>query len=169
MQPVKLGRVKRLAVALVVLVALSGCGKFRPPLEQKTSHGPTARQFWLVKQMVANDREPSLEERRHWEDQLDQQISLYLRQNPEAASALHVASFRFDKQVVTGMTKEQVLILLGAPEVVTSEQAEMEKLARRYWKELQGNVTEAWVYDLGWRFYFTGPKLMAITQYLERD
>ena len=45
----------------------------------------------------------------------------------------------------------------------------MEKLARRYWKELQGNVTEAWVYDLGWRFYFTGPKLVAITQYLERD
>jgi len=168
-KPARLSRVKRLAVALVVIVALSGCARFRPPLEQKTSHGPTARQFWLLKQLVANEREPSMDERRHWEDQLDQRISQYLRENPEAANALHVSAFRFDKQVVTGMTKEQVMILLGAPEAVTADQGEMEKLARRYWKDLQGNVTEAWVYDLGWRFYFTGPKLVAITQYLERD
>jgi hypothetical protein len=162
--------VKRTALALVVIVALSGClGKFRGPLEQRTSHGPTARQFWTLKMMVANDREPRIEERRHWEDQLDQQIERYLRQNPEAANALHVTSFRFDKQVVTGMTKEQVLILLGAPEALTVDQAEMEKLARRYWKELQGNVTEAWVYDLGWRFFFSGGKLLSITQYLERN
>ena len=160
---------KRLAVVLVAVLALSGCARFRPPLEQRTSHGPTARQFWLLKQMVANDREPSLDERRHWEDQLDQQIAQYLRQNPEAASALYVSSFRFDKQVVTGMTKEQVLILLGAPETVTNDQSIMEQLARRYWKDLQGNVTEVWVYDLGWRFFFAGPKLFTITQYLERD
>ena len=31
------------------------------------------------------------------------------------------------------------------------------------------HVTEAWVYDLGWRFFFAGPKLFTITQYLERD
>ena len=100
---------------------------------------------------------------------LDLQIAQYLRQNPEAANALHVSAFRFDKQVVTGMTKEQVLILLGAPETVTSDAGEMEKLGRKYWKDLQGNVTEAWVYDLGWRFFFSGQKLTAITQYLERD
>jgi len=162
--------VKRAVLALLLVVALGGClGKFRAPLEQRTSHGPTARQFWLLKQMTMNSREPTIEERRHWEDQLDQQIAQYLRLNPEAANALHVLSFRFEKQVVTGMTKEQVIILLGAPEAVTTDPVEMEKLARRYWKELQGNVTETWVYDLGWRFYFTGTKLVAITQYLERD
>jgi hypothetical protein len=166
----RLSRVKRAAAVAVVIVALSGClGKFRAPLEQKTSHGPTARQFWTLKMMIANDREPRIEERRHWEDQLELQIEQYLRQNPEAANALHVTSFRYDKQVVTGMTKEQVLILLGAPEAVTADQAEMEKLARRYWKELQGNVTEAWVYDLGWRFFFSGGTLRSITQYLERS
>jgi hypothetical protein len=119
--------------------------------------------------MMANDREPRLEERRHWEDQLEQTIDRYLRANPEAANALHVTSFRYDKQVVTGMSKEQVLILLGAPEAVTVDQGEMEKLARKYWKELAGNVTEAWVYDLGWRMFFSGNKLLTITQYLERD
>jgi hypothetical protein len=168
-QSAKLSDVKRATLAFLVVVALSGClGKFRDPLEQKTSHGPTARQFWTLKMMMANDREPRIEERRHWEDQLELQIERYLRQHPEAANALHVTSFRFDKQVVTGMTKEQVLILLGAPEAVTVDQAAMEKLARRYWKELQGNVTEAWVYDLGWRFFFSGDKLLSITQYLER-
>src|SRR5205823_9898619 len=100
--PARLSRVKRTVVAVLVMVALGGClGKFGRPLEQRTSHGPTARQFWMMKQFIANDREPSIDERRHWEDQLDLQIAQYLRQNPEAANALHVSAFRFDKQVVT--------------------------------------------------------------------
>src|SRR3989442_13788619 len=106
-RPGGLSRVRRLAVAFVVIVALSGCARFRPPLEQKTSHGPTARQFWLLKQMVSNEREPSMDERRHWEDQLDQRISQYLRENPEAPNARHASAFRFDNQFVPGMTKEQ--------------------------------------------------------------
>ena len=156
-------------VLIAVVFVLAACAKWGPPLEQRTSHGPTARQFWMLRQAMANNREPSLDERRHWEDQLDQQIHQYLMQNPEAASALHLSSFRFSKQVVTGMTKEQVLILLGAPEAVTSDQGVMEKLARKDWKPMQGNVTEAWAYPLGWTFFFTGPKLTEITQSLERD
>jgi hypothetical protein len=161
--------VKPVVVAAAALLLLAACARFSPPLEQRTTHGPTARQFWTLRMMLANNRQPNIDERRHWEDQLDQQISQYLRQNPEAANALHVSSFRFDRQVVTGMTKEQVLILLGAPEAVTSDQGEMEKLARRYWKDMRGGVTEAWVYELGWRMFFSGPTLATITQYLERD
>ena len=97
------------------------------------------------------------------------QIQRYLIQNPEAANSLNVASFRFDKRVIVGMTKEQVLLLLGPPEGLTTDQGQMEKLARRFWKEMEGNVTEAWSYPLGWQFFFTGPKLAEITQYLERD
>jgi len=67
------------------------------------------------------------------------------------------------------MSKEQVLILLGAPDGVTYDQAVMEKAARRYWKDMQGNVTEAWQYPLGWTMFFAGQRLMYITQYLERD
>ena len=160
---------KSVAVALVALVVLSACASFNPPLEQQTSRGPSARQFWTLRMMMANNREPNLDERRHWQDDLEQRIGQYLRQHPEAANSLDVSAFRFDKQVVAGMTKEQVLILLGAPEAVTLDQAEIEKLARRYWKGIQGNVTEAWVYDLGWRLYFSGPRLYTITQYLERD
>jgi hypothetical protein len=161
--------VKWSALALAAVLLLAGCAKWGPPLEQRTTHGPTARQFWTLRMMLANDREPTLDERRHWEDQVEIQIQQYLNAHPEQANALHVAAFRFTKQVVTGMAKEQVLILLGPPEGVTADQAEMEKLARRYWKQMQGNVTEAWVYPLGWRFYFAGPRLVEITQYLERD
>jgi hypothetical protein len=160
--------VKFPAVALAALLLL-GCAKWGPPLEQRTTQGPTARQFWMLRMSMANSREPSLDERRHWEDQLDERISRYLVQHPEAANSLHVSTFRFSKQVVTGMSKEQVLILLGPPDAVTADQALMEKAARRYWKEMEGNVTEAWAYPLGWSFFFTGQKLVDMTQYLERD
>jgi hypothetical protein len=159
---------RAVAVAATVLV-VAACARFGPPLEQRTSQGPTARQFWTLRMMLANGREPSLDERRHWEDQLEVRIQQYLRQHPEAASALHRTAFTFDKQPVVGMAKEQVLILLGPPEGLTTDQGQMEQLARRYWVELKGNVTEAWVYPLGWRFYFKGPTLAEITQYLERD
>jgi hypothetical protein len=161
--------VKLAAAALAVVLLLAGCAKWGPPLEQRTTHGPTARQFWALRMAMSNNREPSLDERRHWEDQLDARIQQYLHQHPEEAGALHVAAFRFTKQVVTGMTKEQVLILLGPPDAVTVDQAVMEKAARRYWKDLQGNVTEAWIFPLGWSLFFTGPRLTEITQYLERD
>jgi hypothetical protein len=157
-----------LALALAILL-LGGCAKWGPPLEQRTTHGPTARQFWTMRTMMATGREPNIDERRHWEDQIDLQIAQYLRQNPEAANALNVSTFKFSKQVVTGMTKEQVLILLGAPDGVSLDQAEMEKVARRYWPQMKGNVTEVWVYPLGWNLFFTGPRLAEITQYLERD
>ena len=155
--------------ALAAILLLAGCAKWSPPLEQRTTHGPTARQFWVLRMAMSNNREPSIDERRHWEDQLESRIEQYLHQHPEDANALHVSAFRFTKQVVTGMSKEQVLILLGPPEGVTADQEVMAKAARRYWKELQGNVTEAWAYPLGWTFFFTGPRLTEITQYLERD
>ncbi len=44
----------------------------------------------------------------------------------------------------------------------------METLARAYWPAIKGgNVTEAWVYPLGWRLFFNGPRIVDITQYLE--
>ena len=164
-------KAKAQAIALVLAaVLLTGCASvWAKPVEQRTTHGPTARQFWLLRQYVANNRAPKQDERRMWEDDLDLQIQQYLMKNPEAASSLQVSTFKFHKQVVTGMSKEQVLILLGPPDLVTEDQARMEKLARRYWPQLQGNVTEAWVYPLGWNMYFAGPKLVDITQYLEKD
>ena len=159
------------ASALLAAIALflAACATAeQPAIDQRTSQGPTARQFWTLR-MMSNNREPTLDERRHFEDQLDLRISEYLAKHPEDANSLQVSSFRFDRRAVTGMSKEQVLILLGAPVSLTLDQAEMAKLARRYWPEMQGNVTEAWVYPLGWSFFFAGPRLVEITQYLPKN
>ncbi len=154
-----------IALALL-LAALTGCAS--APLEQRTTQGPTAEEFWTYRVLLLNGREPNFDERRHWDDEIDQRISEYLRAHPEAANSLDVSTFRFYRRAAKGMTKEQILILLGPPDSVTTDPGEMEKLARRYWPAIQGNATEAWVYPLGWRFYFAGPRVIDITQYLPR-
>jgi hypothetical protein len=163
-----MGGVLRGALIGVALVALAGCAMLNPPLEQRTSHGPSAEELFIYRSMLLNGREPSFDERRYWDDQLDLKVSQYLRQHPDVANSLDVSTFRFYRRPSIGMSKEQVLILLGAPEGVTTDAGEMEKLARRYWAGIKGNATEVWMYPLGWSFFFAGPKVVDITQYLER-
>jgi hypothetical protein len=152
-------------VALVVVAALLvGCA-VRRPVEQRTTQGPTARQMLDVRVLTQAGREPTFEERRQWDNQLEDQISAYLRAHPEKANALDVSTFRFTRQVTVGMDQEQVLILLGPPLAVSGDQAEMEKIARGYWPAIKGNATEVWVYPLGWNLFFAGPRLIDITQY----
>ena len=98
---------------------------------------------------------------------MELKISQYLREHPDTANSIETAAFRFYRQASVGQSKEQVFILLGPPVGTTTDAAEMEKLARRYWPELKGNVTEAWVYPLGWNLYFAGQRLVDITQYLK--
>ena len=82
------------------------------------------------------------------------------------ANAIEVPSFRFLKQVVVGQDKEQVVILIGPPTSATTDPAEIEKMARRFWPSIRGQATEAWVYPLGWYLYFSGDRLVDMTQYL---
>jgi hypothetical protein len=119
-----------------------------------------------VSRALPDRREPTFEERRHWDTQLEARISDYLRGHPEAASSLDVSTFRFFRQAVVGMEKEQVLILLGTPDAVTGEQAAMEALARKFWPSIKDSATEAWTYPPGWQMYFAGSRLIDITQYV---
>ena len=139
----------------------------RPPLEIRTTQGPTAREVWMLRMMSQLQREPNFDETRHFDDQMEARVLEYLRTHPEEASSLHVSTFRFYRQTTVGMNKEQVLILLGAPAYVASNDADMEKLARKFWPSIQGNATEAWVYPIGWSLYFAGQRLVDITRYVE--
>ena len=152
-------------MVLAVVLAMAACASNRPPLEQRTTQGPLAEQLWIYRVATANGREPTFEERRHWERQLDAAISRYLTKDQEYANSPDVLTFRSDRQTAVGMSKEQVLILLGAPQRTTTDAGEIEKLAGKYWLDVQGQATEAWVYPLGWRFYFNGARLVDITQY----
>jgi hypothetical protein len=158
----------RVGAAAAVVLGLAACAALRPPVEQRTTHGPSAEEFFILRSLLANGREPTFDERRYWEDQLDDQIGRYLRGHPEAASSLDVSTFRFYRRAAVGMTKAQVAILLGTPQVTTTDQAEMEKLARKFWPVVKTRAKEVWSYPLGWSLYFADDRVVDITQYLER-
>jgi hypothetical protein len=155
------------ALLLVGALALGGCLRGRmTALEQRSTQGPTTQQMLNYRMMAEAGREPTFDEKRQWDAQVEEKISAYLRQHPDKANALDVSTFRFLRQVAVGQDKEQVLILLGAPVSVSGDQAQIEKIARGYWTIIKGNATEVWVYPLGWNLFFAGPRLVDITQYV---
>jgi hypothetical protein len=83
--------VKRIAVLGLVLL-LAGCFAYRTK-EQRTTEGPMAEDIWTMKVLVANGREPNFDERRRWDNAMEQKIGQYLRQNPEAANSVDVSTF----------------------------------------------------------------------------
>jgi len=154
------------AVVVVCALMVGGCLMRRQAVEQRSTQGPTAEQMLNLRIMLESGRQPTFEEKRQWEGQVEERISVYLRQHPDKASALDVSTFRYLRQVTVGMDKEQVLILLGAPVSASGDQAQMEKIARGYWAVIKGNATEVWVYPLGWNLFFAGQRLIDITQYV---
>lgn len=155
----------RMRVLVAVLATLAACASARTT-EQRTTQGPLAEELWTLSVVLLNGREPNFDERHHWQNQMEVRTSQYVNQHPEVANSADVSTFRFLRQVSVGQTKEQVMILLGPPMAVTADEAEMEKLARRYWAVIKGNATEAWAYPLGWRLYFKDSRVVDITQYL---
>lgn len=163
-------RVVLLALLAVLVSLLSAClTKSRSAVEQRTTQGPTAELFWTAKMLVQNGRAPNFEEKRHWENDIDERIAAYLRTHQHAANSLEVSSFRFNRQVVVGMDKEQVAILLGDPARSSTDPAEMSNVARAYWPFMRGKVSEVLVYPFGWAFFFERGKLVDITQYVPRS
>jgi len=155
-------------VALALVLVLTGCASLRTQ-EQRTTEGPMAEDIWTMKVLLANGREPNFDERRRWDNAMEQRIGKYLRDNPQAANSVDVSTFRFIRQVSIGQTDEQVLILLGPPLARVTDTAEIEKLARQYWPVVKENEpTEAWTYPSGWRIYLKEKTVVDITQYAIR-
>lgn len=152
---------------LAIVVVLAGCVTL--PVEQRTTQGPTADQMFHARVITQNGRTPTFEERNHWRDQLDRRIQKYLHEHPEIANSDDVQTFRFTKQVTVGMTKEQVSILLGAPDKTVTDMAEIEKLARKFWPQVKDKATEAWVYPAGWSVFMADGRVIDITQHVERS
>ena len=156
---------RTLVVAALVL-AVTGCAS--APIEQRTTQGPTAEQVYVARVYAQNGRQPTFEERGHWQHQMDRQIAQYLQQHPEVANSFDVQAFRFTKQVTVGMVKEQATILLGPPSSTVTDAAALEKLARKYWPDIKGKATEALVYPGGWNLFVANDRVVDITQYVER-
>ena len=148
------GRVRARGMLVAVMVAsLVGCAA-RKPIEERTTQGPTARALWAWRMTSELGRPPTFEERRHFDDALEQRIARYLAEHPEDASALGLAALRLDGQVSVGMSRAQVAALLGPPVSQTADAAAMEKQAGRFWPEIEPRARAAWTYPLGWTLYF---------------
>jgi len=164
-----LSGVNRARAVLAVVLTAAACASLPgPAVEQRTTQGPLAEEMWLYRVAMANGREPTFDERLHWQRQIDLAISRYLAKDQEAANSPQLSTFRFDRKAAVGMSKEQVTLLLGAPETRTTDAAEIEKLAGKYWPDVRAEAREAWVYPMGWRFYFAGERLVDITQFQSR-
>ena len=165
-----LWRVKRPLVAVLVWL-LAGCATILPPIDQRTTQGPTAEELWTTRVMLQTGRRPSFEEKRHFEEEMDERIGRYLREHEDAANSLTVLSFRSLRQVTVGMDKAQVEILLGPPVTTTRDAAQMQSLARHHWSDIRDRAKpdEAWTYPFGWVVYFSNARVADITQYLPRS
>jgi hypothetical protein len=134
-----------------MLFGPAGC--LTAPVEQRAEIGPKAESVWAARVASATRRSPTFEERGAFQDQLEGRIARFLAQNPQVANAYDVHTFRFEKQVAVGMTKEQVTVLLGGPDKTVSDRKEMEKLAAGFWPQMKDKPSEVWVYPLGWRVF----------------
>lgn len=139
-----------------VALALSALACLAAALQvvEKVPQGPRAVEMFYYRSYAYNNREPSFDERRKWEDVMDERVGLYLREHQELESTTRYTDFRFWRQVVVGSTRDEVRTLLDDPQEQTTDPALMASMAQQHWPVMAARVKEAWVYPPGWVLYF---------------
>ena len=140
------------ALAALTLLTAS-CAATAPTLE-RTTRGPNAEEFFIQQSFASNGRAPTFDEKRVWQDQMDEKVFQYLRAHPEIESTSRYSEFRFWRQVAPGSTPGEVKVLLGEPREQTLDPALMASLGEQHWTAVRATAREAWVYPLGWVVYF---------------
>jgi hypothetical protein len=145
-------RAFRMAGVVAAGLIAGACATPQPNVEQ-TTRGPLAQEMQIARSFVANGRDMGWDEKRHYEEQMEEKVFKYLREHPDLQNETRYSTFRFWRQVSIGSTKEEVKVLLDDPDERTIDPALMASLARRHWSQVQGKAKEAWVYPLGWVLY----------------
>ena len=146
------GLTRCLGLAAVALLAGS-CLSTEPTLE-RTARGPSAEEFFTQQSYATNGRPPNFDEKRVWQNQMDDKVFKYLREHPELEATSRYSEFRFWRQVTTGSTPGEVKVLLGEPRERTIDPALMAALGEQHWTAVRVSAKEAWVYPLGWVVFF---------------
>src|SRR5262250_96691 len=133
-----MSRQVRLGVLATFTCFFTACGAATTPVLERTSRGPNAEEFFIQQSYAANGRAPSFDEKRVWQDQMDEKVFKYLREHPELENTSRYSEFRFWRQVAPGSTPGEVKVLLG----------------EQHWQAVRSTAKEAWVYPLGWVVYF---------------
>jgi hypothetical protein len=135
-------------------LGLFGCAAAQLETVERVAQGPKAQEVFMVRSYFANSREPNFDEKRMWEDRIEERVSKYLREHPELQQATRYSDFRFWRQVAVGATRDEVRALLEEPDEETIDPALMGALARQHWPGLVRRAKEAWVYPPMWVIYF---------------
>jgi len=149
-----MGRLTRSSSWLAAVALLTtACGATTPVLE-RTARGPKAEEFFIQQSFASNGRAPNFDEKRVWQDQMDEKVFKYLREHPELENTARYSEFRFWRQVTNGSTPGEVKVLLGEPRERTIDTALMAVLGEQHWTAVRTTAKEAWVYPLGWVVFF---------------
>jgi hypothetical protein len=120
-----------------------------------------------ARSQILNGRDPSFDERRVWENQVDMRVAKYLREHPELEQSPRYLEFRFWRQVAPGATRGEVETLLESPAERTIDPAFMAVLAEGHWDDVGRKAREAWVY-YGWVIYFDDAAVVAMVRRVSR-
>jgi hypothetical protein len=153
-----------MGVILLAGVLGAGCATAGHDTVARTGLGPSAKELFVARSVMAYGRAPNFDETRRWLDRMDERVNRYLREHPEVELSDRYSDFRFFRQVTPGSTRGEVKILLEEPDERTVDSALMAVLAGRNWTTLQARAKEAWVYPGGWVLYFDDQAVVEITR-----
>jgi hypothetical protein len=149
-----MGRGIRTAGLAAAMALLGSCTSMTEPVLERTTRGPSAEEFFIQQSYATNGRPPNFDEKRVWQDQMDEKVFKYLREHPELEATSRYTEFRFWRQVTNGSTPGEVKVLLGEPRERTIDPALMASLGEQHWPAVRTTAKEAWVYPLGWVVFF---------------
>jgi hypothetical protein len=148
----------------LALASVAGCATSTEEQSvQRTTEGPTADEVFMNRFLNGYGRLPTFDESTAFQAQLEQRVSDYLAKHPELSTSPDASHFTFHPRITINMTKEEVVLLVGAPYGVTADKAEMQASARQFWPAVQEHAKEMWAYPGGWQFYFDGDRLVDLT------
>jgi hypothetical protein len=130
---------------------------------QRATVGPSANQVFNARFVRGYARLPTFDETSKFRDDLDRRVGEYLAKNPQLATSPRASQFRFERRVDVGMTKPEVTLLLGAPDMTTTDPVLMRATAQFFWTEIGKRAKEMWQYPSGWSLYFDGDRLVDLT------
>ena len=142
------------SAAVAALGLLVGACLTPPPVLERTTRGPNAEEFFDQQSYATNGRPPSFDEKRIWQDQMDEKVKKYLRDHPEIEDTSRYTEFRFWRQVAPGSTPGEVKVLLGDPREQTIDPDMMAFYGEQHWVAVRSTAKEAWVYPRGWVVFF---------------
>lgn len=154
---------RRCLLLLASLLWLAGCGGLMTSDVQRASEGPTADEVYRARFVRGYARVPTFDEEAAFRAELDRRLNDYLRRHPELATSPRLSQFRFHRRVAVGMTREEVLLLLGPADAATTDRKAMEAIAKPFWPAIRDRAGEMWAYPGGWQLYLDGDRLADIT------